>query len=152
MRFCYIILASALLLGCNNAGEKRSSDLMAMRDSVGNNPARADVLVDDEFALQNTYRMEDNKTYPYRIKLIHEHLDSFLMGKIKDENLEPYRDIVESKFYILDVHYVMAGGIYFKIIFPKHPHAEFIAATGIDVDDNDSITAYHLFEIKRKGN
>lgn len=151
VRLLLLMFASTMLLGCNNAREKRSSDLMTMRDSVRNDSARNDVLVDDEFALQNTFRMENNETYPYRIKLIHEHLDSFLMGEIKDKNLEPYRDIIERKFYILDVHCVMAGTMYFKIIFPKHPHAEFVAATGIDVDDNDSITAYHLFEIKRKG-
>ena len=151
MRLLLLMLASTMLLGCNNAREKRSSDLMTMRDSVRNDSARNDVLVDDEFALQSVHRMEDNDSYPYRIELIHEYLDSFLKGKIIDDNLEPYRDMVESKFYILDVHCVMAGTMYFKIIFPKHPHAEFVAATGIDVDDNDSITAYHLFEIKRKG-
>ena len=120
--------------------------MMPMEDSVSYSAP-----VDDEFALQSVHRMEDNETYPYRIELIHEHLDSFLKGEIIDENLEPYRDIVENIFYILDVHYVMAGGVCFKIIFPNHPHAEFVAVTGIDVDDNDSITAYHLFDIKRKG-
>ena len=144
VRLLLFTLLPVLLLGCNKIDKKGSSDMMPMEDSVSYSAP-----VDDEFALQSVHRMEDNETYPYRIELIHEHLDSFLKGEIIDENLEPYRDMVENKFYILDIHYVMAGGIYFKIIFPNHPHAEFVAVTGIDVDDNDSITACHLFEIKR---
>lgn len=147
VRLLLLTLLSVLLLGCNKTDKKGSTDMIPMEDSVS-----YFAPVDDEFALQSVYRMEDNETYPYRIELIHEHLDSFLKGEIIDENLEPYREMVENKFYILDVHYVMAGGIYFKFIFPNHPHAEFVAATGIDVDDNDSITAYHLLDIKRKGN
>ena len=146
MRLLLLALLPVLLLGCNKTDKKGSSDMMPMEDSVS-----YFAPVDDEFALQSVHRMEDNDSYPYRIKLIHEHLDSFLRGEIIDENLEPYRDMVENKFYILDVHCVMGGTMYFKIIFPNHPHAEFVAATGIDVDDNDSITACHLFEIKRKG-
>lgn len=146
VRLLLFTLLPVLLLGCNKTDEKGSSDMMPMEDSVSYSAP-----VDDEFALQSVHRMEDNDSYPYRIKLIHEHLDSFLKGEIIDENLELYRDMVENKFYILDVHCVMGGVMYFKIIFPNHPHAEFVAVTGIDVDDNDSITAYHLFEIKRKG-
>ena len=146
VRLLLFTLLPVLLLGCNKTDKKGSTDMIPMEDSVS-----YFAPVDDEFALQSVHRMEDNETYPYRIKLIHEHLDSFLRGEIIDENLEPYRDMVENKFYILDVHYVMAGGVCFKIIFPNHPHAEFVAVTGIDVDDNDSITACHLFEIKRMG-
>lgn len=147
VRLLLLTLLSVLLLGCNKTDKKGSTDMMPMEDSVS-----YFAPVDDEFALQSVHRMEDNETYPYRIELIHEHLDSFLKGEIIDENLEPYREMVENKFYILDVRYVMAGGVCFKIIFPNHPHAEFVAVTGIDVDDNDSITAYHLLDIKRKGN
>ena len=146
VKLLLLTLLPVLLLGCNKTDKKGSSDMMPMEDSVS-----YFAPVDDEFALQSVHRMEDNETYPYRIELIHEHLDSFLKREIIDENLEPYREMVENKFYILDVHYVMAGGVCFKIIFPNHPHAEFVAVTGIDVDDNDSITAYHLLDIKRKG-
>lgn len=140
-----LLFLSVLLLGCNETDMSSNAVIKTTADSVTNNES-----LDEDYEEPDEYIL-DGMTFPGRIKIIQEHLDSFLKSEIEDENLEPYRNIVEKKFYILDVHFVMAGGVYFKIIFPHYPHDEFIAVTGIDVDDNDSITAYHLYEIKRKG-
>ena len=149
MKSLFGVFLIVLLLGCNNGNKSAGKGLIGTKDSLRNVFSRTDAPADDEFSLQNVHRMEDNETYPHRLRLIHEHLDSFLKGEIEDGNLEPYRNIVENKFYIIDLQYVMAGGIFFKIVFPKHPYAEFVVSTSIDVDDNDSITAYHMLEIKR---
>ena len=88
--------------------------------------------------------------YRGRIELIRNHIDSFLCGYIENPVLEPYKSIVQRDFHIIDLHVVMGGGVYFRIIFPHYPEDVFQVFTSIDVEDGtERITAFHLGEFKK---
>ena len=88
-----------------------------------------------------------------RIDLIRDYMDSFLCDNIENAMLEPYKTIVQREFQIVDVHSVMGGGIYFRIVFPHHPNDVFQVFTSIEVEEEtDSVTAYHIGEFRKIDN
>ena len=100
------------------------------------------IIIDNDSIL---YKDED---YAHRFALIEAHIDSFLCRKVKDDALEPYRDFVQKDFRVVAYRAVMGGGVCFRLLFPNHSEHVAQFFTTIDVDDNDSITAYHLREVK----
>lgn len=101
------------------------------------------IIIDNDSIL---YEDED---YAHRLALIEAHIDSFLCKKVKDDALEPYRDFVQKDFRVVAYRAVMDGGVCFRLLFPNHSEHVVQFYTTIDVDDEkDSITAYHLREVK----
>ena len=55
------------------------------------------------------------------IRSLRQYLDDVAAGKVKDEELNPYIDIIKGKFVILDIGPAAGGGASIYIVFVEHP-------------------------------
>ena len=142
---CAALVIISALSACQGNGTKKVEN---------ENPKDDSLLVDYLYngkgiIIDNDSILYEDEDFANRLALIEAHIDSFLCRKVKDEELEPYRDIVQKDFRVVAYRAVMGGGVCFRLLFPNHPEHVAQFFTIIDVDnEKDSITAYHLREIK----
>ena len=145
VNICAALVISSALTACQNNGIQKVENEPPIDDSilVAYLYDGKGLIIDNDSIL---YKDED---YAHRLALIEAHIDSFLCRKVKDDALEPYRDYVQKDFRIVAYRAVMGGGVCFRLLFPNHPEHVIQFFTTINVDDEkDSITVYHLREIK----
>ena len=69
------------------------------------------------------------------IRTLRKYIDSFNSGKVKDEELEPFKNDIKGKFVIANVEPFLLGGLFFQIIFIDKPENVFTAWVYSDVDE-----------------
>ena len=79
------------------------------------------------------------------IRTLRRYLDAFNSGKIDDEGLEPYRNVVKGKFAVLNASEFLSGGMFLYISFVDYPQNIFAAWVYSDVDrSTDTIWDYYV--------
>lgn len=82
------------------------------------------------------------------IRTLRKYLDSFICGKVKDEDIEPYKNDIKGKFIIANVEPFLLGGLFIQIIFIEKPENVFTAWVYSDVDeDAEKIVGYSVRRI-----
>ena len=82
------------------------------------------------------------------IRCLRKYLDDYLSGKIEDESLEPYKEIIKGKFVIGDVEPYLLGGMFIRFIFVDSPNNMFSAWVYSEVDeDREVVTGYSVRSI-----
>ena len=95
---------------CNRGGEANDNDTA---DYGGNRKGLNDIRFgdfDENDWLDNEY-----------IRCLRKYLDDYSSGKIQDESLDPYKDVVKGKFIIASAEPYLMGGMLLYIIFVDHP-------------------------------
>lgn len=83
------------------------------------------------------------------IRCLRKYLDDYLSGKIEDDGLEPYKEIIKGKFVLGDTEPFLLGGLFIRFIFLDSPNNMFSAWVYSDVDeDREVVTGYSVRAIK----
>lgn len=84
------------------------------------------------------------------IRVLRNYLDAFSMGRIDNEELQKYKDVVKGKFVIFMSEPFIAGGLFVQITFVDHPTHLFNAWVYSDVDrDTEKIVGYQVRRITK---
>lgn len=79
------------------------------------------------------------------IQTLRRYLDAFNSGKIDDEGLEPYRNVVMGKFTVLNASEFLGGGMLLFVIFVDYPQNVFAAWVYSDVDrSTETVMNYYV--------
>ena len=82
------------------------------------------------------------------IRTLRKYIDSFNSGKVKDEELEPFKNDIKGKFVIANVEPFLLGGLFFQIIFIDKPENVFTAWVYSDVDEEaEKVVGYSVRRI-----
>ena len=82
------------------------------------------------------------------IRTLRVYIDAFVNGKVKDDELEPYKSDVKGKFVIANVEPFLLGGLFIQIIFIDNPEKVFTAWVYSDVDeDAEKVVGYTVRRI-----
>lgn len=115
--------------------------LQTNKDSGTNNKGLNDIRFahfEDKDWLDNDY-----------IRCLRKYLDDYLCGKIEDDGLEPYKEIIQGKFVLGDTEPFLLGGLFIRFIFLDSPNNMFSAWVYSDVDeDREVVTGYSVRAIK----
>ena len=85
------------------------------------------------------------------IRELRRHIDRFLQGKVKDEDLEVYRDEIKGKFIIWNVQPFLGGGLFIQIVFVDHPQDVYSAWVYSDVDsEKEKVTGYGFRYLRKE--
>ena len=116
-------------------------NLQTNKDSGTNNKGLNDIRFahfEDKDWLDNDY-----------IRCLRKYLDDYLSGKIEDDGLEPYKEIIQGKFVLGDTEPFLLGGLFIRFIFLDSPNNMFSAWVYSDVDeDREVVTGYSVRAIK----
>ena len=139
----YLIAAIALLVmvGCNRKDGRTKENVLEQdtvevedtiaEDSVGGgrglNAIRFENF-DDEDWIDNDY-----------IRALRGYFDDFSEGKIENEDLEPYRDLVKGKFAIYFSEPAMMGGLFLRVTFVDAPNIIFSSWVYSGVDEEREV-------------
>ena len=140
MRGLWLVIMAAGLLTCCAVGginvPKVQSGVQdeVLQDSVGTKP-----LNDIRFGNWEDGDWLDNDY----IRTLRSYLDDFANGKVENEELEPYRELVKGKFVIGSSEPFIAGGLFLKITFLEAPTKVFESWVYSDVDEKtERVTGY----------
>ena len=82
------------------------------------------------------------------IRTLRVYIDAFVNGKVKDDELEPYKSDVKGEFVIANVEPFLLGGLFIQIIFIDNPEKVFTAWVYSDVDeDAEKVVGYTVRRI-----
>lgn len=112
------------------------SDSIEIENGKSLNDLRFDNFKDDDW-IDNEY-----------IRCLRQYLDDYNQGKIKDENLDPYKDIINDKFVIGSSEPFLMGGLFIRIMFIENPNDIFSVWVYSSVDENTgSIMDYSVRDV-----
>ena len=78
------------------------------------------------------------------IRCLRKYLDYYNNGKIKDEDLEPYKEKIKGKFVIIDVIPTLGGGLRILFIFIDFPEYMFCSHVYSIVDMKKKVASYSV--------
>lgn len=82
------------------------------------------------------------------IQTLRVYIDSFVSGKVKNEELEPYKNDVKGKFVIANAEPFLMGGLFIQIVFIDKPEKIFTSWVYSDVDeDAEKVVGYSVRSI-----
>ena len=82
------------------------------------------------------------------IQTLRVYIDSFVSGKVKNEELEPYKNDVKGKFVIANAEPFLMGGLFIQIVFIDKPEKIFTSWVYSDVDeDAEKVVGYSVRRI-----
>lgn len=83
------------------------------------------------------------------IRELRAYLDDYSSGKIVNEELDPYKDVVSGKFIIANIEPYMLGGTFIQIIFLDNTSKMFVSwvYSGVD-EDKELVTDYEVRYVK----
>ena len=82
------------------------------------------------------------------IQTLRVYIDSFVSGKVKNEDLEPYKNDVKGKFVIANAEPFLMGGLFIQIVFIDKPEKIFTSWVYSDVDeDAEKVVGYSVRSI-----
>ena len=82
------------------------------------------------------------------IRILRVYIDALVSGKVKDDELEPYKSDIKGKFVIANVEPFLLGGLFIQIIFIDKPEKVFTAWVYSDVDeDAEKVVGYSVHRI-----
>lgn len=119
LAFCasFIMLNASVPASVPELGDKEGTD-----DSVSLNDIRFANFSDVDW-LDNDY-----------IRSLRLYLDEVASGKVEDEELAPYTQIIKGQFVILNIEPALMGGTFINIVFVDHPKDMFTAWVYSDVN------------------
>ena len=83
------------------------------------------------------------------IRCLRNYLDDYNRGKIKDGDLDPYKDKVRGKFVIGSVEPFIMGGLFIRVMFIDNPEDIFSVWVYSSVDEStETIVDYSVHGIK----
>lgn len=147
---CFTLFLSALfLIGCGNTSknvsEKIENDSTLVDDSlladtteyIGGGKGLNDIRFadfDENDWLDNEY-----------IRCLRRYLDDYNNGKIKDENLDQYKEKLKGKFIIAWVEPCYFGGLFLQITFIDYPDDVFSSwiYSGVD-EEQEKVLDYEV--------
>ena len=142
MKKLVVAMMVALLYSC---GEKKGANVETNIDEVRTEAVGHDtVMVDTAVVAEapkkslNDIRFDgwtekewlDNEY----IRTLRNYLDDYSQGKIKNEELEPYRHLTKGKFVVGQIEPFILGGVFMYIMFVDEPEKVFIVTVYSEVD------------------
>lgn len=83
------------------------------------------------------------------IRQLRAYINNFNAGKIKDEELEAYKDKVRGQFAIYNVEPFLLGGLFIQFVFVDNPEDIFSSWVYSDVnEDTKAVTGYSVHAVK----
>lgn len=83
------------------------------------------------------------------IRALREHIDAYKRGKVKDDELDKYKDDIQGKFVIGHTEPFLLGGLFIEFIFVDKPEKIFSVWVYSEVDEQKkSITGYSVRSIQ----
>ena len=83
------------------------------------------------------------------IRELRSYLNACADGKIINEDLDQYKEIIKSKFIIANIEPYLLGGAFIQIIFPDMPSKLFVSWVYSDVDEEKKeVTGYEVRYVK----
>ena len=128
----YFVCLIVLFMSCTNSENQKSYDQSAnivTADEKLYSPETSDTFPNQEEVTQSKslndirfdrWESEDWLDNDY-IRALREYLDDYSKGKIINQELDPYKKHVKSKFIVADIEPYMLGGAFIRIIFLDLP-------------------------------
>lgn len=77
------------------------------------------------------------------IRTLRRYLDDYTAGKVEDADLEPYKEVIKSKFVIYHTEPYIGGGLFIQVIFLDMPDKIFSCSVYSSVDqDTKTVMGY----------
>lgn len=156
IKHLYRLIAVVAIVGltCSCSSPKRTDKSGKTSDSVetaeidssyeADTIAKGKSLNDIRFANFTDKDWVDNEY----IQTLRVYIDSFVSGKVKNEDLEPYKNDVKGKFVIANTEPFLMGGLFIQIVFIDKPEKIFTAWVYSDVDeDAEKVVGYSVRRI-----
>ena len=156
IKHLYRLIAVVAIVGltCSCSSPKRTDKSGKTSDSVetaeidssyeADTIAKGKSLNDIRFANFTDKDWVDNEY----IQTLRVYIDSFVSGKVKNEELEPYKNDVKGKFVIANAEPFLMGGLFIQIVFIDKPEKIFTAWVYSDVDeDAEKVVGYSVRRI-----
>ena len=156
IKHLYRLIAVVAIVGltCSCSSPKRTDKSGETSDSVetaeidssyeADTIAKGKSLNDIRFANFTDKDWVDNEY----IQTLRVYIDSFVSGKVKNEDLEPYKNDVKGKFVIANAEPFLMGGLFIQIVFIDKPEKIFTAWVYSDVDeDAEKVVGYSVRRI-----
>ena len=156
IKHLYRLIAGVAIVGltCSCSSPKRTDKSGETSDSVetaeidssyeADTIAKGKSLNDIRFANFTDKDWVDNEY----IQTLRVYIDSFVSGKVKNEELEPYKNDVKGKFVIANAEPFLMGGLFIQIVFIDKPEKIFTAWVYSDVDeDAEKVVGYSVRRI-----
>ena len=151
------IIALALLAAfcsCNDKRPKESIQTSSITEKVEDDSVVNEIDQDEEasgglnairFA---NFQNEDWLDNDY-IRCLRNYIDDYNNGKIKDENLDLYKEKIRGQFVIWSSEPFLLGGLFIQFIFLDSPNDIFSAWVYSDVDEvKKTVTGYSVRDIR----
>lgn len=149
-RTLYYAMVAILLCSCSgkkettgtvNANTKRSE----ATDTTKGEETSLRPLNDIRFAGWTEKEWLDNEY----IRTLRRYLDAYNQGKVTNEELNPYRKLVKSKFVVARIEKFLLGGAFISITFVDSPEKVFRAWVYSDVDEEtEKVSNYRVKVVK----
>lgn len=156
IKHLYRLIAVVAIVGltCSCSSPKRTDKSGKTSDSVetaeidssyeADTIAKGKSLNDIRFANFTDKDWVDNEY----IQTLRVYIDSFVSGKVKNEELEPYKNDVKGKFVIANAEPFLMGGLFIQIVFIDKPEKIFTSWVYSDVDeDAEKVVGYSVRRI-----
>ena len=139
----FALIMILLLAGCTVKEENKSGGSAAPSDSINIRKNEIYNAVDSVEAMGtdeglNNIRFENFTDVDWvdneYIKAYRKHLDDYNAGRIDDESLDKYKDMIRGKFVIGYSSPYILGGLFLQVIFIDYPEYLFNAWIYSDVD------------------
>ena len=153
-----LLILLAIILGSLNFRRSHDSEEESSRGEVvkdtpwtdcvweGDSTEEENVRGLNEIRFEN-FTEEDWLDNEY-IRCLRKYLNDYNSGKIKDRNLDPYKDKVRGSFVIGSCEPSLLGGLDLKIMFVNNPDDVFYAWVYSSVDiETESVLDYSVHEI-----
>ena len=150
----FLVVVAIILgnLGFGKSSDSRDNDSTATSemaskndsiqegDSIGNGKGLNDI----RFANFTDKDWFDNEY----IRCLRKYLDDYNSGKVKDVDLDPYKEKVRGKFVIGAVEPYLLGGLFIRIVFVDYPEDIFTSWVYSSVDERtETILDYSVHGI-----
>ena len=163
----FMMAAMAIVLGlccaCNNKpnkdaneiAEKDSVEVLTASDSLEALYELADSIAEEDETLSGGGGLNDIRFANFKtnkdwldneyIRTLRRYLDDYTAGKVENEELEPYKEGLKSKFVIYNTEPFIMGGLFIRVIFLDMPDKVFAGWVYSLVDEaKQTVTGYEF--------
>ena len=154
----FFLIVVAVILGSLNFNKvfgSEGNDSMAIKKYDANTDS---ILDEDSVSIGNGKGLNDIRFSKFAdkdwldneyIRCLRNYLDDYNRGKIKDGDLDPYKDKVRGKFVIGSVEPFIMGGLFIRIMFIDNPEDIFSVWVYSSIDEStETIVDYSVHGIK----
>jgi len=153
----FLLIIATIVIGCLNfkSSDSKEVDSTTVKKDVMNDSILEDDSAESKMGL-NRIRFKNFKDKDWYdneyIRCLRKYLDDYNRGKVRNADLDPYKEKVRGKFVIGSVEPYLLGGLIIRIVFVDYPKNVFSSWVYSSVDeDTETIIDYDVHGVSYEG-